>query len=444
MPHHPANPSAALPAARVLALTRIVAGLVVACSADVHGAVQLANLDARLVTPPAGLAWLSYLQLPAPLVLVLVWLTVFAALLGALGAYARISFGVTSVALLVLLALPQRLGAVTHAHHLLWISLLLSASPCADVWSADAYFTPRALGRAQSYRVPLFFMQALAAAIYFFPGLHKLLGFLHGSEPGAWFASHLSWKWLQRGQSARVPFPLRPWLLTLLACAALAFELTMPVLIALRRTRLLALLAALVFHVGTAWLLFIRFDSLVVMLVPLLYLGTWPGLLELRSAQRGIIAAGGVLLSGALLTCLLGATQLYPFACYPTFAEPAPPTMPSAQVWLLHGSERCALPRPHDNPGWIKAFRIVGAYGDALTEPRARAYLRERLATTRNPNRCRLLPDTVLALHLQRLRWDIPSDQLQVVSEQPLYSASARALGMAPADGVRASSSPAR
>jgi hypothetical protein len=291
-------------------------------------------------------------------------------------------------------------------------------------------------------------LRALIACVYFFPGLHKLLAFLHGTDPGSWMRSHLIWKWLQHGQPPALFAQLSPDWFAPLALAALAFELGMPALVAFRRTRLLALLAAIAFHVGTALLLFIRFDSLAALLVSLIDLEPRDAprltLRELASAQRPTLIAGALLIGGAAISGAAGATQLYPFACYPTFDQQAPDTMPSARVVLSGQGAACALPRPADSPAWVAAFRIAGAYGDALTPQRAQAYLRLVLRSELRRSRCRLGPHTQVALLLEELTWDFAAGRPRAVQTRVVYSAASSALGIAPPGSTSASSSPSK
>jgi hypothetical protein len=443
------SPHEARGAARTLALTRMVAGLVILTSADIHGAPRFAGLEPQLVLPPAGLGWLTAFDLSHAQATALQWSVVLAALLGALGAYARAAFASTALGLFVLLALPHRTGAVIHSHHLLWVATLLAASPCADVWSVDAHFEPRALGPRAQYVAPLVVLRALVACIYFFPGLHKLLAFLGGTDPASWMRSHLIWKWLQHGRAPALFAQLSPAWFAPLALSALAFELCMPVLVAFRRTRLLALLGAVAFHVGTALLLFIRFESLAAVLVALIDLSPRNapplGLRGLiASAQRSTLLVGALLVGGAAVTGAAGATQLYPFACYPTFDAQVPDVMPSARVILTDQGASCALPRPSDSGAWIGAFRIAGAYGDALTAERARAYLRRVVRSELRGTRCRIDEDSQAALVLEELTWDFAAGRPRVVGARTAYSAAISALGIAPAGSTSSSSSPSK
>jgi hypothetical protein len=292
-------------------------------------------------------------------------------------------------------------------------------------------------------------LRALVACIYFFPGLHKLLAFLGGTDPASWMRSHLIWKWLQHGRAPALFAQLSPAWFAPLALSALAFELCMPVLVAFRRTRLLALLGAVAFHAGTALLLFIRFESLAALLVALIDLERREvaplGLRNLiASAQRSTLLAGALLVGGAAATGAAGATQLYPFACYPTFDVQVPDLMPSARVILTNQGAPCALARPRDSGAWIAAFRIAGAYGDALTAARARAYLRRVVRTELRGTRCRLGAGTQAALVLEQLTWDFSGGRPRVVQERVVYSAAISALGIAPAGSTSSSSSPSK
>jgi hypothetical protein len=124
-----------------------------------------------------------------------------------------------------------------------------------------------------------------------------------------------------------------------------------------------------------------------------------------------------------------GETQLYPFACYPTFAAPAPPSMPSARVILTHAGKACALPRPSDSPGWVAAFRISGAYGDALTAARAHAYLQRVAREELRGSACQVERDTQASLLIERLAWDFAAQRARVLQAKVMYTVPVQALG---------------
>lgn len=151
---------------------------------------------------------------------------------------------------------------------------------------------------------------------------------------------------------------------------------------------------------------------------------------------------GATLLLGACVTGALGATQLYPFACFPTFADAAPPSMPSARIDVMTNGRRCALPRPRGNAEWVQAFRIAGAYGDVLSEERARAYVVGRFRAVGRA--CPLQSTSTFELHAESLRWDDATLRVALVSQRLLYAVAAASLGIAPDEGAKASSSPTR
>jgi hypothetical protein len=246
-------------------------------------------------------------------------------------------------------------------------------------------------------------------------------------------------------KASDLSIPFASLSLSLLALGAVSFELCMPLLVAWRGTRPVALLGAIIFHALTAKLMFIRFDSLAALLVSLIDLRpspTHPASRRWRTAWLSTRVLGGAMLLAILAAGFAGATQLYPFACYPTFHQQAPATMPSAQVTVITGEHRCVLARPRGNAEWVQAFRIAGAYGDRHDETRARSYLQARLRTRRAD--CTLAPDSQIMLTVQQLRWDHRQQRAQVAASKRVYATLASSLGNAPDDGSSASSSPPR
>jgi len=122
-------------------------------------------------------------------------------------------------------------GAVFHDHHLLWLAVILAASPCGDALSLDAWFARRAnrvlptKGRAHGAAVRAAWL--VIALVFLFPGIHKL----HASGLAWAFSDNLRnqmwWKWTQ--DPALMP-SLRidryPLLCRSLAALTIIFELT--------------------------------------------------------------------------------------------------------------------------------------------------------------------------------------------------------------------------
>jgi hypothetical protein len=504
------------PAFGTLALVRIATGVVLATSADVHGAAAWATLDVSLASPAAGVGWLgTWVPVNPALADAARMLAVAGATLGALGVYARPAFATTAVSLVYLLALPQRAGSVTHAHHLLWLAALLACSPCdramalggctlrcfpwqARIRSPAAVSAPRSVedgaaptatstrstaAEACAARLAVVAGRALVACVYFFPGFWKLW-----TSGVAWLApatlrGHLHWKWMQAG---RIPWPRideEPALLTVAAATVLLLETGMPLWVSWWRTRPLALMGAVMFHLGTARFLYIRFESLFPLLLFLVdtdLLRRWarrrprPEGFPASPAARSQPSApssspepawssesgsrttatrapclrkvgptavcAAALVGGAATAGALGAVQAWPFACYPTFDRPVSATMPALGVEVVDARGRARhLPYPRDNREWALSWRLVGAYGDRVSEARLRAYVRRLRA--RDP--ARLRGAVAVRLYAERLALDPAAPEVvRVARRRLLYEVALLPAGRLPAVG--GSHAPAR
>ena len=250
--------------ATTLAVFRVTVAAVWLLSGDVHGARRFAALPAALRAAPRGLASaLDIVPVTTTLATVAYVVVLLAALCALIGLHARVALTVLALCGTYLLYIPQLAGTVMHMHHLVWFAALLAASPCADALALDAW-RRREMPRAPSvaYTLPVYAAYALLACVFFFPGFWKLVA----SGP-AWATSdnfrHLvGWKALQSGLPPAFPITDHPRLARIAAGGALVFELTFPLLIAFRRTRLAAVALALAFHAGTALLLHIHFVPL--------------------------------------------------------------------------------------------------------------------------------------------------------------------------------------
>lgn len=297
------------------------------------------------------------------------------ALLGLLGVAARPAFAVVTVFGAYLLAIPQFQGGVQHYHHLLWFAALLAVSPSSDALS---YRQPKALpGRSLAWGVPTHFAWALLAAVYFFPGVHKL-----AAQGPAWAGENLvtllHWKWAQAWDFVPLTrLDRTPALLWVGGVAVLVLELTSPVALLHRATRAAFAVCAGAFHIATALWFDIHFWELWVCLVVLL---PFPRPSESRSRVRtawvpsavvGVLLLTGVGWAGATRT-----TQGWPFACYPTFDEPIGQWMPTVAVvgFTTDGQERPvpehALADPADSKRFYsEVWGVTGLYG--IDDPRA-------------------------------------------------------------------------
>jgi len=293
-----------------------------------------------------------------------------------------------------LFSIAQLTGFVWHDMHLLWFVALLAASPCDDVLAFDARRSIAVDG--VEYAAPLLCFRLLLSAIYFFPGLHKIL------ESGtAWALSdnlrnQLYYKWAQHGVVPAFRIDEYPWLLQLGGMFVLAFELGFPVLVQVRRTRALAAGLGVIFHLMSAWIFRIPFASLWICYLALFDLrrpGRWLEDAVARARQRwgpargepeprertprerkpGLalsLVIGGLLVTAAVVQGARGQMHSYPFACYPTFQWRAATVMPDLGIFVVEsdGREREVV-HARDADGyrnqrrWAELWSLAGVYG---------------------------------------------------------------------------------
>lgn len=376
-----------------LAMLRVTVAFVLSTSTSVAAAEQWAALPEAARTLPEGVGWLvPHLPIDPPTVRAVRVLFHVAALLAGLGLATRASWLVTTLTAAYLLLVPQLGGAVFHDHHLLWLAVLVTASPSGDALSLDAWRARRAgrprpeRGRAHGLAIRLAWL--VIGLVFFFPGVHKL------AESGlAWALSdnlrnQMWWKWAQ--DPSLLPalrIDRHPWLCRGLAALVIVFELTFLPLVLHERTRWVAVLGALAFHTGAEVFMGIQFGVLwgtYGMFVPWSRVLAWvrarrrvaplpepepmpnpgPG----PSSLRPLLAAAIPLFAGIVLYGARGQMQAYPFACYPTFAWVAADHMPAMQIELerADGSrvllDRALFQEPGPR-GWALSWRLSGVYG---------------------------------------------------------------------------------
>jgi hypothetical protein len=385
---------------------RITLSLVVASSSSAQVASEWARLPEAARVAPVGVGWLlPYLAVEPALASGAHSLLLMASASACVGWFSRASFALITGALFYLLLIPQLGGAVFHDHHLLWFSALLAVSPCGDALSVDAW---RARRRGMelprhglAHGLSLRMAWCLVGFIFFFPGLHKLLTSGAAWALGDTLRHQLWWKWAQDPSLLPSLPSLRidrwPWLLHALAGLTLVFELSFGVLVAFRRTRLVAVAAALLFHAGTQVFMGIDFSVLYLCYGVFLPWSEWRGAGDPSAPTRPdapgrapsvvtnsaisailpILAMGACLLLGAGVAGASGETQAYPFACYPTFAHDPTGFMPALRVEVHTPTGIHTLPAPlYQTPGprgVALEWRLVGAYGD-VDEARLRVW----------------------------------------------------------------------
>jgi hypothetical protein len=405
-----------------LALSRLVVCALLVGSSEVLEAPRWAEQGRVVRAPPAGLGWaLPWLDAGAAWVPAIRALCVASAVLAALGWRPRLTLGVAAASATLLFALPHFSGIPRHSMHLVWLIVLLAASPVGLGWSwsragAGRGFHSSAAADALATRVSLATAWGLLAAIYFFPGLWKLresgLGWIFSDN----LQNQMYWKWYQTGAVPAWRIDRHPGLVELGALCVVLFELGFPLLLWRRGTRACAAALGLAFHWAADAFLFLPFTALsgaYVVLVDWEWLLAWlrdealpeprPTLAaRLRAFATGLrhdahlrllAAAALVLLGGAWSAGALGAMHAYPFACYPTFQWRPGVLMPDLWIelvgagpprWLAEGP---AFGGERAQPRWGVAWRAAGVYGDAVTVERLAAYYQTLPAALRAERR---------------------------------------------------------
>ncbi len=298
---------------------------------------RMADLPEPLRNPPTLASWIYDLLPPdAGLARAGGIVMVLSAVAGLFGWHARWAAAVWAVTATWVIGISNLFGKVDHVHHLVWLALLLAASPCADALSLDALRARRALPEpAVRYGLPIRIWWLLLGGIYFFAGAWKLV------RQGPMWASPGNLRPLLYEQWAvadRFVPPLRidhwPLVLVAVGVGTLLFELGFIVLV-FSRFRWLAGVGGVAFHVGTLAFLDISFTSLLVLYVALV---PWAATLGLAAPSpgdgrapphgrvdrggRAIAGVGGVLVVGLFMFGVSETTEGWPMACYPTFSYP--------------------------------------------------------------------------------------------------------------------------
>lgn len=370
-----------------LALLRVSVVLVTLVSPEPELARGVARAPAALLFFPEGLRLVAT-WLPVSPAAVEVSRAAFysAGALALVGLFTRPALFVLGLAALHLFALCQLTGEVVHDMHLVWLLALLAASPAGDALSVDAGLARRRrpARRDPAYELSLAFARALLGVVYFFPGFWKL-----ATSGLAWITSdnvrnQMYWKWAQWGGTLPpVRVDLVPGLVELGAACVVAFELGFFFLALTPRARRPLALGGLAFHQLTEVFFHIRFLSLYACYTCLLADGGRRGVrgrwLTRRSAP--VVVVGALLVSAAVVQGARGATQSYPFACYPTFAHTLGPEMPDVRLVALVPGGEVLLPRvPRTQAEWGMAWQVAGLWGTPADPDAVAAFARRDLA----------------------------------------------------------------
>ncbi len=390
-----------------LALLRIAVCVVVLISPEPRTALAVAQRSPELWFAPEGMHWFLpvFSALSAYLPLVHKTLQASAALL-CLGLWSRGSCAVMIPCFLVMFGGAQLTGTVLHDMHLFWFLLLLLVSPCAKVFSLDAWRQPsqKLVTAEREARAALLGARILLGLVYLFPGLHKLLASGTDWALGDNVRNQLHFKWYEAGGIVpAIRIDQIPGALQLGGLFVLLFELSFVFLVFHRRGRWLALAAGLSFHAATQYFFYIPFPSLwlcyVVLLGP-----------EVRGLRRMFARLNlPILVAAALITAvtiqgLRGQTQSYPFACYPTFENPAPDTIVDLAVEVRSDAEvqLLRLPANRAQHEWGLTWRVAGLYGATATVGELYGYAEhviQRTGSNANPRQAQSV-----SFYLERYR----------------------------------------
>ncbi len=377
-----------------LALLRVAVCALVLASPEVLSAPKHALLPAVLRVPPEGLGWfVAHVPIDPTLARVAELGVALGAFAGLVGYRARLAMGMVAFFGFYTFALSQLDGAVLHDMHLLWFAAVLAVSPCADALApADRGSTA---GRAPSvaYSVPLAVVRALFAAIYFFPGVWKLRASglswaLSDNLRNQMYAKWFEWGgWLPGLRIDQYPFVLR-----VAALGVLAFELSFPLLMLTRRTRVAAALGGIAFHLAGGFFLRIHFPALWLCYVALIDWGPLVDRLRPRRApiaseapasprRDALIACVGVLLVGSVVVQgARGATFAWPFGCYPTFQWKATTHLPDLEVEAQFEDGRTVVidsgghGRGRSQDRWGTVWSLAGLTHAPVSQDALRAY----------------------------------------------------------------------
>jgi hypothetical protein len=309
-----------------------------------------------LSLPPGWSFWGEYLPISVAGVTVVKWVAVVSCGLTMLGVATRLSAPIAALSSLYTLGIPNFYLSIGHGYHVPVLSgLVLALSPCGDALSFDAWLR-RWRGKPEpgahaAYTAPIRFCWLLMGTMYLFPGLWKLWEAGHYWISGDKLKVELFAKWAQLPDfHPAFRIDRHDTLLAILGSGTLVFEIGFFFAMFNRTTRLVAGIAAMLFHIGIrlemaigfSWIhpLIVFFDprlSELRPLRPLAALGAraWKWARErfpappppLPAAALPVPRVGpafvlGVLFTGAMIIVGFGPLDSYPIAVYPRFSSP--------------------------------------------------------------------------------------------------------------------------
>ncbi len=257
------------PAAR-LAAARIALFAVVLWHYKSFSFAAPGRMPTEFYEPVGAFLWFDWPQ-PTEWALNMVWMGfILAALCALLGFGTRKSCAASAAGLWILLSARYSFGKVDHGGIIMIFAMvLLAAGPSGATLSVDAWWARRKaawqgnesvlepLAPAGGYAWPVRLLLLHLALFYFFSGWSKVVASGFAWADGNALESYL----LYRGVPLGVAIANVPLLCMVLSVSALAFELTFPVGVLIKRLRVLFLLGGLGMHLGIWWTMDIVFKQ---------------------------------------------------------------------------------------------------------------------------------------------------------------------------------------
>lgn len=363
-----------------LALLRIAVAVLILLSNEQDIARVVATRPLALHHHPEGLAWLGTAVPITPRSIgVAIRILQASAVLSLLGVWTRVSLSVLAVAFLYVFGAAELTGTVLHHMHLLWFVALLAVAGGPYALSMDAWARSRSVlvdddAHRSTFTFTLVIARLWLGLVYFFPGMHKLT---HGGMTwlsGETLRGQLYFKWYERGYAPSLRIDRAPALLALGSIAVVMIEIAMPFLLMHRRTRRLAAVLAISFHLLSSHFLDVLFPSLIACWVIALPPAPAPEEMPLGLFQKPLLLFVTLVTLGIVIQGVRGQTQSYPIACYPTFADPAARTITDLAVDVDGASFR--LPRQRRQDEWGFVWRLAGRYGDPIDRDALESFAR--------------------------------------------------------------------
>lgn len=290
--------------------------------------------SARVPLPFYGslIHWIPVSETLSKIGIYAILLSSFFAMIG-LGTRWAIAF--FTLAMFYVLGVTQLFGKVNHNHYLVWFPAVLIFSGCGDVLSVDCWLKRKRIKLCVASEKKMQYGRAfggtwlLTGIIYFFPGFQKL--WQSGID---WVFSNNLYNIVMH-KSLELPGwqpiidPARfQILMMVMALFTIVFEFGFVFLIPNPKLRKIAVLAGLLFHLGTWFMLHIFFQLMVLAYLTFIdweqLLGLSPGDLENTNASTAntrFTSAIVVVLLGTNIWCGFFNIHTWPVSCFPTFAS---------------------------------------------------------------------------------------------------------------------------